>query len=126
MNDEMRDFIKRLDKDKMSDFQLALSEWYCEHKHYALSYMALAEAIVSKSCEVHNFKIDSEDGRNNGKKNIYKTDKELSKTYKTVNKIRNNIAHQLQKREDAIVADINNLPKYIDQTKLIFNNIKYV
>ncbi len=46
MTDEMREFIKRLNHNTMSDFQLALADWYREHKHYALSYMALAEAIV--------------------------------------------------------------------------------
>jgi len=123
MSDEMKEFINRLDKEKMSDFQLALAEWYCEHKHYALSYMALAEAIVSKSCEVHEHRINSEEGRNQAKKEIHKLSKELGKIYRTVNKIRNNIAHQLQNRKEAIDSDINMLPKYIADTRRIFQTI---
>ncbi len=123
MTDEMEEFIVRLNQKRMSDFQLALANWYCEHKHYALAYMALVEAIVSKSCEVHGYKIDSEDGRNSAKKKIHKIDRDLSKIYSTVNKIRNNIAHQLQKREDSIIADITNLPKYIQQVESAFKTI---
>jgi CRISPR-associated Csx2 family protein len=124
MTEEMKSFVKRLDKEKMSDFQLALSHWYCEHKHYALSYMALAEAIVSKSCEVHGEPIDTKNGRDKAKGKIHRVDKELGKTYKSINKIRNNICHQLQKREDAITADIKNLSNYIDKCKLVFEQNK--
>jgi len=123
MTKEMKSFVTRLDKKNMSDFQLALAEWYCEHKHYALSYMALAEAIVSKSCEVNDYPIDTENGRNEAKSKIYRVDKELGKTYKTINKIRNNICHQLQKRENAIIADIENLSKYINTCKSIFKKV---
>lgn len=125
MTDEMRSFVKRLNQEKMSDFQLALAEWYCEHKHYALSYMTLAEAIVSKSCEVFEIPVNSEKGRNEAKGKIRLIDRAFDKeVYKSVNKIRNNICHQLEKRENAIIADINNLPGYIKRTKNFFKKIQ--
>lgn len=121
MGGEMKQFITRLDKEKMSDFQLALSDWYCEHKHYALSYMALAEAIVSKSCEHHGLVIDSEEERNKAKKAIFKMNKDLfHKVYKNINKIRNAVCHQLQKRGQTTHADIANLPNYIQKTAKFF------
>ncbi len=124
MSDEMKSFVERLDKEKMSDFQLSLADWYCEHKHYALSYMTLAEAIVSKSCEIHGFKIDNEKSRNDAKAKIHKIDKGLDReVYRNVNKIRNNICHQLEKRENAIISDIKNLPIYIEKTKNIFEKL---
>jgi CRISPR-associated Csx2 family protein len=123
MSDEMREFVNRLDKKDMSDFQLSLADWYCEHKHYALSYMALAESIVSKSCEKNNYKIDGEDGRNSAKKAIHKIDKKLSKIYRKVNKIRNNIAHQLNTRKNSILSDINNLSNDIKKVQQIFKQI---
>ncbi len=125
MSEEMREFITRLNKDRMSDFQLALAEWYCEHKHYALAYMALAESIISKACEVKGYPVTAEEGRNSAKKAIYQIDKALANNvYRNVSKIRNNIAHQLQKREDAIIADIQNLPGYIQQTKGAFASLQ--
>ena len=125
MTDEMRSFVKRLNKENMSDFQLALAEWYCEHKHYALSYMTLAEAIVSKSCEYFGYKVNGEKSRNEAKGKIYQMDKSFFKeVYKSVNQIRNNICHQLEKRENAILSDIKNLPGYLKRTKNFFKKIQ--
>ena len=124
MSGELKEFIERLNKEKMSDFQLALAEWYCEHKHYALSYMALTEAIVSKSCEYHGFDIDTEDGRNGAKQKIYQMHKELfEKVYNNVKNIRNAVCHQLKKREQTTHSDIVNLPSYIEKTKRYFAQI---
>ena len=126
MSKELKEFIEKLNKEKMSDFQLALADWYYEHKHYALSYIALAEAIVSKSCEYNNLKIDSEKHRNEAKSKISKMNNDLyHKVYKNINKIRNAICHQLKQREQTIHSDINNLQNYIENTKKYFSKIKY-
>ncbi len=122
MTSEMKEFIERLNKEKMSDFQLELAFWYHEHKHYALSYMALAEAIVSKSCEYNGIKPEGKENRKRGKQSIWKMNKSFHKeVYKNVNNIRNNIAHQLQNRKEAMHSDINNLKIYLEKTKNFFD-----
>ena len=124
MSDEIIKFIKRLNKDRLSNFQLELANWYYEHKHYALSYIALAEAIVSKMCEIKKLNISSKNDRDKCKKEIWTVNKDLyKKVYKNVNKIRKNIAHQLQTRKDAMHADIKNLKSYLKNTKKYFNDI---
>jgi len=124
MSQEMVKFVNRLNKDQMSDFQIELADWYCEHKHYALSYLALVEAIVTKVCEVRGYEIDTLNGRTEAKYNISSVNRELYQSiYKNANKIRNNIAHQLTGREEATISDINNLPNYIEKTKRIFKSI---
>ncbi len=49
---EILNIVKRLDREKMSDFQYELAYWFYDNKNYALSYMALAEAIITKTCEL--------------------------------------------------------------------------
>ncbi len=124
MSDEIIEFVNRLNKKDLSDFQLELAFWYFEHNNYALSYIALAEAIVSKICEKYNYSINTETGRKQGKEMLYKNHKEFHKnTYKNVNKIRNNIAHQLSQRSDVAMQDINNLRLYLEKTKKFFKTV---
>lgn len=75
LSNELIDFVKKLNKKKHSDFQLSLSEWFCEHKHYALGYLALIEAIVSKVCEVKGYDLLKKSDRDKAKKEISSVNK---------------------------------------------------
>ncbi len=124
LSDELIDFVQKLNKKKISDFQLAIAEWFCEHKHYALGYVALIEAIVTKACEIKGYRIDNKMARNKAKGRMSSIDKELFAIYRSANKIRNDICHQIGKREDSLLSDANNLQKYIRDTKHIFGRLK--
>ena len=104
-------FIKRMDKNGMSDFQLEMAKWLCENKNYAMSYIALAESVVSKICEIEGIGLEEKEDRNKAKKILHNQAKykKLLDAYLTPNRIRNGIAHQLSNRKDSTINDINNL-----------------
>lgn len=122
---EILKLVERLDRDKMSDFQYELSLWFYENKNYALSYMALAEAIITKTCELKLPEENSEDKdvREEAKKRI---DTPYDKFYwkygdkDTISEIRNNIAHQLSDRKDKVNQDIVKLKYFLDEFKSYF------
>ncbi len=116
-------FIERLNKDKMSDFQFELAKWFYDNKQYALSYMALAEAIITKTCELDEVSIYDKECRNNAKAHIMhpfddmylerpNTKKENKNSIST---IRNNIAHQLNDRKDLAKQDIDRLQIFLEK-----------
>lgn len=109
---DILDFIKRLDKPKISDFQLELAKWFYDNTNYALSYIILVEALVTKECELMNINIHDKDTRNRAKNSLYSTSDEIKKTYKSIAGIRNNIAHQKESSSDTI-KDVENLKEYI-------------
>jgi hypothetical protein len=53
--------------------------------------------------------------RNQAKRELFRIDKELYKLFKSVNKIRNNVAHMLDKRHDTYLNDFNNLEKQLSK-----------
>ncbi|MDQ7031541.1 MAG: TIGR02221 family CRISPR-associated protein [Desulfonauticus sp.] len=123
--EEVENFINFLNRDRISDFQLAVAKWFYEHKNYALSYMALTEAIVSKVCEAKGYNVEDKDARNQAKKEISQINKNLYHVFKNVREIRNNIAHQLQDRKDAVSQDRVNLENYLKKTEDLFFTIDY-
>lgn len=126
LSEDIIRFVERLNKERMSDFQFELSKWFYENQQYALSYMALAEAIVTKNAELSG--IDRE--------TIDHTDKELMREIKniqapydkffqkkydnSITEIRDNIAHQLNGRKDFVKQDIERLDNYIKQFEEYF------
>ena len=123
---EILNLVDRLNKEKMSDFQYELALWFYENKNYALSYMALGEAIITKTCELKLPSENSEDKdiREDAKRRIdYPYDKyywQHGKDKDTVSEIRNNIAHQLNTRKDRVNQDIVRLKKFLDDFKSYF------
>jgi len=115
---EVLKLVDELNQDKMSDFQFTLAKWFYRNKNYALSYMALAEAIVTKTCEL---KFPDEDSssvetRTEAKKRIdhpYNKEFSTSLNENGISIIRNNIAHQLSDRKDKVNQDIEKLSKFI-------------
>ena len=123
---EILSLVERLNKEKMSDFQYELALWFYENKNYALSYMALGEAIITKTCELKYPNEDFEDKniREEAKRHI---DTPYNKYYwqggddkDTISEIRNNIAHQLNNRKDKVNQDINKLEFFLEKFKDYF------
>ena len=123
---EILSLVDRLNREKMSDFQYELALWFYENKNYALSYMALGEAIITKTCELKLPRENSEDKdiREEAKRRIdHPYDKyywQHGKDKDTVSEIRNNIAHQLNNRKDRVNQDIERLKKFLDDFKAYF------
>lgn len=128
---EVIKLVDELNHDRMSDFQYALAKWFYKNKNYALSYMALAEAIVTKTCEYKGYHETSEEGRKEAKSHIdapygayYSATKKVNGTLVTnegsISDIRNNIAHQLNARSDTTKRDIEKLKFFIDEFESYF------
>lgn len=114
LSKDIIDFVTRLDKNNFSEFQLEMAKWFYENRKYGLSYLALAESIVSKICELKGYenKVNDFDIRKAAKETWIK-DHEIFCLYHTINKIRNNVAHQTNKGGDAVISNIENLNIYI-------------
>lgn len=126
LSEDIENFVKRLNKNKMSDFQFELAKWFYDNKQYAMSYMSLAEAVVTKTCEYKNYDPLTESGRNEAKAHIdtpydsyYSATKKVKGKVLTnegsISDIRNNIAHQLSQRKDFVKQDIDKLGWYLKE-----------
>ena len=126
LSKDIEDFVQRLNKEKMSDFQFELAKWFYDNKQYAMSYMALAEAVVTKTCEYKGYDSEKEEGRKEAKSHIDTPyDSYFSATKKvrgevitnegSISDVRNNIAHQLPNRKDFVKQDIEKLGWYLDE-----------
>lgn len=123
LSHEVVDLVDELDHEKMSDFQYALAKWFYNNKNYAMGYMALAEAIITKACEIKGYDIKSKEGREAGKDymKITKYDDYFSPKYPNgISQIRNNIAHQLDNRGSNVTKDIERLGTYIETFEAFF------
>jgi len=113
----------RFDKEKQSDFQYELAVWLAENKNFALSYIALYEAVITKSCELKNYDVNSHDLRENAKKSIG-NDKWgqyfYTKNKDSLSEIRNSITHQSNDRKDMVNQDIDKLKTFIQTFKSYF------
>jgi CRISPR-associated Csx2 family protein len=106
---------------KHSLYQLDLAKWYCSKNLYGVSYLTLTEAIITFVAEkISPSKALEEDIRNSAKKTIHKNYPELGKLYKVVNKIRKNVAHMLEHRNDTYLNDIQNLDSRIEKAARLF------
>jgi len=109
--------VEELDKERESDFQYILAQWFYKNKNYALSYIALYEAIITKSCELSNYDISNHDLRENAKRSI--GDDRYGKYFYTkyddsISVIRNAIVHQSHDRKQLVASDIKKLERFID------------
>ncbi len=132
LSPRFEEFINKFDKKSVGDFQFALAEFFANRNNSALAYIALAEAIVTKVAEKQGLKeneISSEDDRKKIKKEIFDgfsypydhPKRKFALLFSKINKIRNNIAHQLENSQNA-KQDIKNLPKYIKEAKEYIKN----
>ena len=124
---EILEIVDQLNHEKMSDFQFNLAKWFHKNKNYALSYMALAEAIITKTCEI---KLPNENSQDESIRKEAKTridhpwNAEFSTTLNEngIAKIRHNIAHQLSDRKDKVNADIEKLKYFLDKFESYFKD----
>lgn len=123
LSSEVIKLVEHLNHERLSDFQYALAKWFYTNKNYAMSYMALAEGIVTKNCELKNL------DRNNLDKENQKEVKSISHPYDeffqtkhedSISTIRNNIAHQLKGRDDKTKQDIEKLGKFLKEFEPYF------
>ena len=98
----VKDFITEFSKiEKASEFQLELSRWYFENKRYGHGYICLVESILTKLCEIYELDLNDIDNRDimkilvvrgpSLKRSVHL--KRLSSKYRSINQIRNRIAH---------------------------------
>ncbi|MHB1665135.1 MAG: hypothetical protein ACYCT7_07745 [bacterium] len=118
---ELDDFLGKLTSAQTESlFQYKLSIWYYEIKNYALSYIILSEAIITKICEIEKLDIKNFDARQQAKETIKSYNgKKIYETYKDVSKIRNSIAHETDLSGNAI-SSINNLHSYLEKLEKFF------
>jgi len=126
-------FIVDLSAKSLSDFQFKLAKFFADKNNYALAYIALAEAVVSYICEKRGLNVNSKDGRDEAKA-IIKGGFDKSYPYShpkkkfanmyinQINKIRNNIAHQLETTKNP-KDDINNFEKYYNDSRKYLKEI---
>lgn len=120
---EILKLIDDLNYEKMSDFQYALAKWFYKNRNYALSYIALYEAVITKSCEIKEYDINNYEDREKAKKNIG-NDKWgkyfYTKHEDSLSQIRNSIVHQDNSRKDIVKQDIDKLETFIKTFKSYF------
>jgi len=120
---EILKIVDELNHKKLSDFQYALAKWFYKNKNYAFSYIALYEAIISKSCELKNNDIYDHDLREKAKRSIGndKYGKHFyTKHNDSISIIRNSIVHQSNDRKDKVVQDIEKLKIFIKSFETYF------
>ncbi len=114
------------------ELQLALAEWYFDNKRFAQGYICLAESFITRILQNYrgkNIKINMSDNtyRKKIKGLIHSQQfkerpeyKDLHKEYRTIQKIRNTIAH-------AGYADENEYRDHIKEANIHLNKVrKYV
>lgn len=118
-------FLKRFpDKALLSSNQLALAEWHYEKHNYALSYICLVEAQVTKVCELEGLPTSGESARKQAKAYLHKEVKrygDLLKIYGPANAERVTIAHVSASSRSSSSTAINNLKSYLPKTKRLFD-----
>ncbi len=121
--------VEELEKEEKSQFQFTLANWFYKNKNYAFSYLALYEAIISKSCELKHYDVNDYELREKAKRSLGKdefgkyfyTKKGNSKYKDSISNIRNSIAHQNNDRDTLVREDINRLKKYLKIFKNYIN-----
>jgi len=123
LSSEIVEIATRFDQASQSDFQYELSKWLYENKNYALSYIALYEAIITKICEEKGYNANNHKEREEAKKHIdHPYDQYfLTKEENSISQIRNSIVHQNRDRKDIVKQDIDKLPFFIEKFENFFN-----
>ena len=109
--------VEQLHCEKKSHFQFNLSKWFYKNKNYAFAYLALYEAVISKSCEFKEYDVNDHLKREEAKKSIG-YDKYgqyfYTKHENSISQIRNAIAHQNNDRKDWVTQDIKRLENFLE------------
>jgi len=127
LSSEIEQITKRFDKSTQSQFQYELAKWLHESKNYALSYIALYEAIISKVCETKNYDINNHKMREEAKRRVdypynkYFNNMVNGKTNSnSISEIRNSIVHQNMERRNLVTQDIERLEEFLEEFEKFF------
>ncbi|MDR2099883.1 MAG: TIGR02221 family CRISPR-associated protein [Campylobacteraceae bacterium] len=131
LHEDLIKLVDRLNVDKLSLFQFEIAKWFYENHQYALSYLALHEAIITKFCELKFPDKNCEDKELRGTVKIkhidypydeYFLEKRNTKSpnLDSITNIRNSIAHQLNDRKDKVNQDIDRLKVFIEYYQPLF------
>jgi hypothetical protein len=127
MAPEVKKIIDELDKDKESDFQYALAKWFYQNGNFALSYIALYEAVITKACELEQRNPHDHKERETAKKRVGRiSDHRYGRLFHTkyddsISKIRNTIVHQHHDRKGKELQDIQRLESFLKTFDGYFN-----
>lgn len=122
---EIQNIVNDLSFEKMSDFQYALAKWLHKNQNHALAYIALYEAIITKSCESHGYDIKDHTLREMAKTSIGndKYGKYFYTKYDdSISRIRNSIVHQSNDRTQIVKQDIDKLTTFLQHFEPYFKS----
>ena len=127
----LEDFLKRFAEIKQdSVFQLKMAQWYFANKRYGFGYIALAESIITRICEVLDLETTyRKQDREYAKDCLYNSRtselvRDLKQEYNTISDIRNNVAHALTDRDEKnFMADIQNYQRRCDKVAQAFKRL---
>lgn len=121
---EILKLVEELEQNQESAFQYRLAKWFHKNKNYALSYIALYESIITKSCEFLKYDIHDHTQRENAKRSIG-NDKYgqyfYTKHNNSISQIRNSIVHQSSDRKSEVLNDIKRLEVFIETFESYFS-----
>ena len=122
LSKEITTLTDKFNKDRQSSFQFELAKWFRDGHNYALAYIALYEAIISRVCEDKGYDILEHYEREEAKKHVdYPYNKLFNTKYdNSISKIRNEIVHQNQQRVNLVKQDIEKLSIFLDEFEDFF------
>lgn len=116
----LRLFSKQQDE---SGFQLQVARWFFEKRRYAAGYITLAEALVTRACEVLGYDFRIYEERKRARNRMCDINKEYRELYDAVNEIRRMVAHFLGGSSDRYRTAIDKCFKYCDEAERLFYKI---
>ncbi|MDD3962409.1 MAG: TIGR02221 family CRISPR-associated protein [Bacteroidales bacterium] len=110
------------DIEVFSLFQYELAGWHYRKGNFGLAYMMLAEAVITRECEIRGYDIDQVKSRSMAKKEMKKDSykyRSMFEIYSSVNDTRNIIAHSLE-NDKKIRNMIDDFQRYYKELESLF------
>lgn len=96
VNPVIKEFITQMNvTDKPYLFQYMLAKWHFSRMNYSSSYICLTESIISYVCKLNDLDPNNKDARDGAKAILSTKHKELKSIYTRINKVRNQLAHNV-------------------------------
>ncbi len=144
---EFSEKIEAYKEQRFSFFQLQVAKWQRDHQNYFAAYTSVIESIVSYVCEVLKLNMEEEADCEKAKKVLGKVKKgnplpviqvckklgiahnqficenieKLRKVYPKANKIRNSLAHNIQRKES-----VQDMLDTLDEAINVSNSVYYL
>lgn len=110
-------------EDRESFFQLQVARWYFQKKRYATGYITLAEAIITRACEILGLDSQVYQNREDAKSRIPGLNQDFERLKKKVFEVRNMVAHFEGGSENKYQSAIKKCDEYCDQAERLFEEI---